>query len=411
MKFIHVADIHLDSRATALKSFYGQDSVCISQLQQNAFASLIDLALREKVDFILIAGDLFDSNWKDYSVGLFFIQQIKRLKCPVYFIRGNHDSESRLVKSLPYPENVKVFESSSSHSIVDEKLKVVVHGQSYAHYHIQDDLAAAYPNPVSGYLNIGLLHTSGDRRNGESPYAPFEKEALVAKKYNYWALGHLHQNQILSKDPYIVYSGALQGRHVKEAGRKGCYLITTKNQEIAEVSFCHLSTVQWGKVSVDLTGITREEQLKVLILEEVNRHIKDQEPAELVLRIVFEGQNDLLAAFENDHERWINVIFCWLDQNINIKVHIEKLVDCSSTEAERKDRVLENPILTSLLGKLDDSNIKKELHEIFSQEYNSLKQKIPDEVFDVALMNQNDDDLVQANLTNHIKSYLESKFF
>jgi DNA repair exonuclease SbcCD nuclease subunit len=169
IKFIHTADIHLDSPLHRLETYEGVPAAEIRQASRRAFENLIDLAVAEAVNFVLITGDLFDGDWKDYHTGLYFIRQMHRLKAAgidVYIVSGNHDAAGQMTRRLPYPDNVHLFDHRrpQTHRIGD--LNVAVHGQSFAGPVVLDNLARGYPEPLPGCFNIGLLHTSLTGREG-----------------------------------------------------------------------------------------------------------------------------------------------------------------------------------------------------------------------------------------------------
>jgi DNA repair exonuclease SbcCD nuclease subunit len=152
-KFVHTADIHLDSPLHRLEAYEGAPVAEIRQASRRAFENLIDLAVTESVDVVLIAGDLFDGDWKDYHTGLYFITQIHRLKAAgiaVFVVSGNHDAAGRMTRSLPYPDNVHVFSTRSPETRQLDALRIAVHGQSFATATVKNNLALDYPQPVSG---------------------------------------------------------------------------------------------------------------------------------------------------------------------------------------------------------------------------------------------------------------------
>ena len=169
MKFIHTADIHLDSPLCRLEAYEGAPVEEVRQASRRAFENLIDLAIEESVDFVLIAGDLFDGDWKDYNTGLYFIKQAGRLsdsRIQVFIVSGNHDAAGKMTRSLPYPDNVHVLSWRKPETRIIDHLKVAVHGQSFPKVAVTDNLAIDYPDPVPGHFNIGLLHTSLTGREG-----------------------------------------------------------------------------------------------------------------------------------------------------------------------------------------------------------------------------------------------------
>jgi DNA repair protein SbcD/Mre11 len=232
-KFIHAADIHLDSPMRKLDYYEGVPVEKFRQATRRAFENLIQLAISESVAFVVIAGDLYDGDWKDYNTGLYLVSQMSRLRdagISVFIVTGNHDAASNITKTLRFPDNVKIFPSDKPATFQMENLKVAIHGQSFASPAVKKDLASDYPKPIEGYYNIGLLHTCATGRAGHEPYAPCSPEDLKNKGYDYWALGHVHNHEVIEKYPPIVFSGNIQGRHPRETGPKGCVMVTVGTQ-------------------------------------------------------------------------------------------------------------------------------------------------------------------------------------
>lgn len=409
MKFLHAADLHLDSLSVGLKTFYGQEPLSISQAVQQAFRSLIDLALKEEVDFVVFAGDLFDVNWRDYSVGLFFIQEIKRLICPIYAIRGNHDSENRLIKELPYPENFYFLDSEKPQTILNHKLKLAIHGQSYYHYHIKEDLAANYPKAVDGYFNLGILHTSGPSQNGESPYSPYDTLALQQKSYDYWALGHIHHFKIVSTEPHIVYSGAIQGRQIKEDQSKGCCIVTVNSNKKIKVDFNCLAKTQWEKIQLNITDIKTEKELKVEFLTQVHKKIQNQIADAFVLRITFLGESSLEKSLALHEDYWRNIFYCWLQEINSFRFYIEKAIDLTSIPQSTENETILSPLYSFLNNEsLSDDQIFK-LEQMLIEEKQNIKGKIPIEYQHYEWTINSNSQQVDPNFISSVKSYIEKK--
>ena len=194
-KFIHAADIHLDSPLRGLEQYEGAPVEEIRNAARRALSNLVDLAIRQEVAFVLIAGDLYDGDWRDYNTGLFFVDQARRLreaKIPLYLISGNHDAANRMTRTLKMPENVTFFSAERPETALLPDLDVAIHGQSFAKAAVYDDLSEGYPIVDSGHFNIGMLPTCAAGREGHDRYAPCSVEGLKAKGYDYWALGHIH---------------------------------------------------------------------------------------------------------------------------------------------------------------------------------------------------------------------------
>lgn len=402
MKFIHSADIHLDSLSSRLKRLAGQKELSIAKCQHKAFQALVDLAIEEKVDFVLISGDLFDANWKDFSVGLMFIQEINRLSCPIYYIRGNHDSENRLLKKLPYPDHLFLFDSESAHTYINDQLKVAIHGQSYFHYHTQSDLSLNYPKAKPGYFNIGLLHTSGEISNGEKPYAPYDLRTLQSKNYDYWAMGHIHSAQIVSKNPYRVYSGVLQGRHIKETGSKGCYLIEVDNFKVVSVNFKAIASHLWEELYIDLSDICREEELKQRLISSFKNMIHPEEHIEgYILRLIFTGVFKLEKRIHFYQEYWRSCIYLWLSEAVEQKIYIEKLIDRTSQDLSSDGD--KNTIFNAFRDELKSIQHKNWIEETFNEEKDFMFRKLPKELID--LLDKDEED----SSFNDVKEYIGQK--
>ncbi len=224
IKFIHAADIHLDSPLVGLERYDGAPVDEIRGATRRALENLVRLATEEHASFVLIAGDVYDGDWKDYNTGLFFVKQMARLKeagISVYLVAGNHDAASVITKSLRMPDNVAFLSTERPETMLIDRLGIALHGQGFPAREVTEDLSIAYPDAMAGMFNIGLLHTSVDGRSGHEPYAPCTLDGLRSKGYDYWALGHVHAREVLSEDPWIVFPGNMQGRHVRETGPKG----------------------------------------------------------------------------------------------------------------------------------------------------------------------------------------------
>lgn len=252
-QFLHTGDIHLDS---SLKNLAGQDGPAAELIRtatRRAFSNLVDLAIAEEVAFVVIAGDLYDGDWRDFQTGLFFVRQMGRLanaRIPVYLIWGNHDAESQITKRLNLPDNVKVFSSRKPQTLKLDGLPVAIHGQSFKQRDVTENLVPAYPAPIADCFNIGVLHTGLGGMSGHANYAPCSMDDLVNKGYDYWALAHVHQGEVLHERPHVVFCGNLQGRHVRESGPKGACIVSVRDGIVDNVTTVRCSVVQWARLNV-----------------------------------------------------------------------------------------------------------------------------------------------------------------
>jgi exonuclease SbcD len=258
-RFLHAADVHLDSPVVGLSDYESAPVDAISGATRRAFENLVGLAIDEEVAFVLLAGDLYDGDWKDYRTGLFFVDQMARLReaeIPVFVVAGNHDAASQLTKNLRPPDNVHFFSTKKPETRLVDAFDVAIHGQGFASRAVTEDLAAAYPVADPGLFHVGLLHTSLEGREGHATYAPTSAQVLAQKGYHYWALGHVHKREVVSKDPWIVFPGNLQGRHAREVGPKGCTLVTVQNGAVAGVEERPVDVLRWAVCRVDVDGAT-----------------------------------------------------------------------------------------------------------------------------------------------------------
>ena len=307
-RFLHAADIHLDSPLRGLDGQEGDIAERIRSAPRQAFENLVGYAIHERVDFVVIAGDLYDGDWKDFRTGLFFIRQMGRLNSegiPVFLLYGNHDAESRITKALELPPNVRVFGTRKPETFTLDEIGVALHGQSFRERAVTANLVPGYSSPRRGMFNIGVLHTGLGGMDGHDDYAPTSVVELAAKGYEYWALGHVHRRQILHERPWVVFPENLQGRHVRETGPKGAALVSVRGDE-AEVAWRGFDVVRWetldvrvgdaetfGEVGDAISAASRP------LLEQVGERL-------LVLRIRLRGSTPLHGRLLADAEGLLN---------------------------------------------------------------------------------------------------------
>ena len=302
MKFIHAADIHLDSPLAGLRARDDLPDDVIRHSTRRAFSRMIDLAVEEDVAFVVIAGDLYDGDWKDFSTGLFFAEEMRRLNRPCFLLRGNHDAKSVITRGLKLPDNVREFSSRTCDTFCLPDLGVALHGHSFPNRAVPEDLSLRYPAPVPGMLNIGVLHTSGENPGKHEEYAPCRVPDLALKGYDYWALGHIHARKELSERPWIVFPGNLQGRDPTETGPKGCTLVTVEDRQIVAVEHRSVDVLRWAALDADATGLD-EPALTAAIADCVRAALADAEANPIFARLTVTGTTDLHGALLSDTDR------------------------------------------------------------------------------------------------------------
>ncbi|PAW64463.1 MAG: DNA repair exonuclease [Verrucomicrobiia bacterium Tous-C4TDCM] len=296
-RFIHAAEPHLDSPLRGLEAHEGAPAQLLRGATRRAFENLVALVIDEKVDFLLIAGDLYDGDWRDYTTGLFFRSQMVRLNqhgIPVFLITGNHDAASVISKKLPTTDNLQVFSTRTAESKEVPGIPAVVHGRGFSQRAVPQNLAQEYPAALPGKFNIGLLHTSLNGRPGHDTYAPCSVQDLQAKGYGYWALGHIHQPEVISEEPWIVFAGNCQGRHARETGPRGCYLVTVNDHlDVESAEWRTLDVVRWEVVEADLGGLEQDSDVVRRIRDALSLAIESAEGRLLATRILLTGASPL----------------------------------------------------------------------------------------------------------------------
>ena len=301
--FLHAADLHLGSPFTGLTIKDEAVAKRFAAASRDAFSSLVTNAINAKVAFVVIAGDVYDGEWKDASIGLFFNREVARLErsgIPLYLLKGNHDAESVVTKAISLPDSVHQFPTTKARTFQIKDIKVALHGRSFPERAVTENYALSYPAPLPGYFNIGVLHTSCDGRPGHANYAPCTIHDLASRNYQYWALGHVHEYEVLSRDPWIIFPGNLQGRTVRERGPKGAVIVDVSDGHVTDVRRVIVDCARWAEVSVDLNGVDQETDMLKNITDAVRPVSQEAQGRLLALRVRLEGQTSLHRRLKAD---------------------------------------------------------------------------------------------------------------
>lgn len=329
VKFVHAADLHIDSPLRGLDKYEGAPAARLRAATRRALENLVALCIEERAAFLLLAGDVFDGTWKDFSTGLFFATQMTRLReaqIPVVIVRGNHDAASSITKNLRLPDNVRELSSKKPDTIELGDAGTCVHGQSFAQRAVTDDLAARYPDAVRGAFNVGLLHTCLDGREGHERYAPTTLEIMRAKGYDYWALGHVHAREVLSKDPWIVFPGNLQGRHAKETGTKGASVVSVESGVVKSVEHRALDVVRWEQLVIDASEATDVYELVDRARDALVKRAEAGPDRLLAARLIFGGATRANGAIRNDEEYFVAQLRGAANDGLGDGVWLEKII-------------------------------------------------------------------------------------
>lgn len=348
MRFIHAADIHLDSPRGGLDRESDAPVDEIQQAPRRALENLVRACLEERVDFLLIAGDLYDGDWRDFRTGLFFLDQMRKLQAadiPVFVIAGNHDAANKMTRTLSLPENVTMFPAKEATTVRIEPLQVAVHGQSFARAAVLDNLSEKYPAKVPGWFNVGLLHTCGTSTEHER-YAPCTPDGLQRRGYDYWALGHVHKRQPLHEAdaPPIHFPGNLQGRHIRETGAKGCLLVTVDDRGDVSTEFRPLDVFRWEMCDVDAAAAERADDVVQRFAERLKEKVDAADGRPLAVRVDVHGACRAHQQLAAEPQRWNAELHSAAALVGGGHVWIEKIVRRTSLPVDVSSDVLDGPM-------------------------------------------------------------------
>jgi predicted phosphodiesterase len=382
-KFLHAADVHLDSPLVGLERYEGAPVEEIRGTTRRALENFVELAITEEVAFVLLAGDIFDGDWKDYNTGLFFVHQMARLGeagIRAFVIAGNHDAGTVITKRLKAPKNVVRFSTRAPETKVLEDLDVAIHGQGFATRAVTEDLAAGYPSAKSGLFNIGLLHTSLDGRTGHEPYAPCTEDGLRSKGYDYWALGHVHVREEVATDPWIVFPGNLQGRHARETGPKGCTTVTVEDGEVRAVEHRDLDVFRWALCTADVTGAATPEAALDVAATALGEALQSAEERPLAVRLELTGACGAHDRLWSSPERW-EAEFRALAVSVGSEnIWVEKVLVRTTREADLSKAMERDDALGSLLTGIRNLEADASALATLAEGFTLLKTKLPAEL-------------------------------
>jgi DNA repair exonuclease SbcCD nuclease subunit len=382
ISFLHAADIHLDSPLKGLERYESAPVDRIRGATRRAFSRMIDLAIEKRVHFVLIAGDLYDGDWRDYNTGLFLVKELGRLrdhKIRVVLIQGNHDAANKMTRALLLPDNARLLSPDRAETVFWDDLGVAIHGQSFAKAAVLENLATAYPVPQSGCLNIGLLHTCLEGADGHEPYAPCTLEDLKHHGYDYWALGHIHTGRILCDEPLVAFSGNVQGRHARETGPKGCMIVNVAPSGRIEHDFHRLDVVRWERLRIDVSEVDTESILFDRAAESLDNLLaSDSDPERLLaVRLVLAGATHLHDRLLADSERVVAELRSLAAIRNQDRLWIEKVE--LQTQPRQSITTHDGPI-QELLDVLEQFRAEAGSFKEVIEELAELKRKLPSEL-------------------------------
>jgi DNA repair exonuclease SbcCD nuclease subunit len=375
--FIHTADLHLDSPFKGLRQVDGEIADLLKDATFRAFDNVVELALKNKVDFLLVAGDVYDAADRSLRAQLKFADGLKKLAVAgirSFVCHGNHDPLDGWSASLHWPEEVHIFGpqlESVSISIGEEEV-VVIHGISYPHNQIDDSFGRGFKRQGSQPFQVGLFHCSVGSDPAHEIYAPRTQEELLAANLDYWALGHVHRHRVLKDGhPFITYPGTTQGRHIRETGPRGCLLVQVSGSGEVSARFEPVDAARWFSHELHIDDLETEGDL-VEALEgvcEETRNEAQERPA--IVRFSLRGRGPLHSVLrrgqvvEDITERLREI-----GMDSKPRVWIEWILVNTSTAIDLDSRRQSADFLGEVLRVIESSRLEpKQLHELVTELY------------------------------------------
>ena len=342
--FIHTADLHLDSPFIGIYEINQELRESLVNATFEAYDTIIDLCIEKEVDFLLIAGDVYDSANKSLYAQLKFIKGLDRLSnagIQTIIAHGNHDPLNGWSATLNWPEDVHIMSGDTIDSVQlekDETHVVTIIGTSYPAQHIWTNLAQRFPKRENNEVfTIGLLHCMVGSSTEHDPYAACTMQDLKDLDYDYWALGHIHVPSVINEtNPVVVYSGNPQGRHIKEAGSRGCYLVTVDTKNEISKEFIETDTIRWYVEDISIEGMESEEDLILQIRECIDTILDGADGRSVICRFILTGRGPLHRTLTK--EGIIDDILQYLREEKNLGsqfVWVERFFNNTSMPIER----------------------------------------------------------------------------
>jgi exonuclease SbcD len=316
LTFIHAADLHLGAPFRGLRHSSEVWADRMAQALVMAYRRLIDYALDRQVDFVILAGDTFDSAHPSYAECLRFVEGLRRLDAvgiPVYVCTGNHDPYVSWQNDyLSLPANTHLFSATGPGYFCYEragKAIALLAGRGFyrSHWRVGEDPVAGLTRAAveaargcTAPFAIGVLHTGLDRDRDKAPVSP---ASLSRTGMDYWALGHFHKPEVVddAANPHVVYSGNIQGCAMDEPGLRGVSLVTLQKGRPNNREFLPTSSIVWETVAVDVADCATVEDVADSIRRGVDslRHVDGGCP--LITRVTLRGKTNLHDALRDAH--------------------------------------------------------------------------------------------------------------
>lgn len=266
--FVHCADLHLDSPFEGIHAAAPKIAAVLREATFQALDQIIDLARRERADFIIVAGDVHDGENRSLRAQLRFRDALRKAAdagIPCFIAHGNHDPLSGWEARLTMPAQARRFGGHSVECFPVRRNGATlahIYGISYPIREVKANLATGFKREPEAPFAIGVLHCNVGGDPDYDNYAPCTTEDLAAAGLDYWALGHIHAQKIMrTQDPCIIYPGNPQGRSWREMGPRGCYLVRVDAARRISPTFVATDAVRWFRQDLDIGDLSTWDDL------------------------------------------------------------------------------------------------------------------------------------------------------
>ena len=371
IRFVHAADLHLDSPFKGVRAIAPEDVAnALYDATFKAYDNIIGLCISERVDALLVAGDVYDGADRSLRAQRKFLEGIEKLhKAGIrsFVCHGNHDPLDGWEARLAYPRSCTRFgaEFNAVPVFDDDPARAVVQGVSYPTREVRENLLPGLNAVDPDAFSVGLMHANVDNNPDHDQYAPCTLKSLVESDINYWALGHIHSSKVLNaREPTVVYPGNPQGRHRDEAGPRGVYLVNVEDDGNIDLDFRAVDTVRWERVTVDIGAFETEQEVLDTLHDEMQSLLETADGRPVTTCTTLTGRGEL-----NRFLRQPNVLNDLVDDINGVWANRSPFLWCAQIENasapafDREARLAGSDFLAEVLRAATNGGTAPELQE------------------------------------------------
>lgn len=379
--FVHTADIHLDSKFKGIADMDESIGKALADATFTSFFNMIEYCIEKQVDFLVIAGDIYDEEDKSLRSQLKFLEGMEKLhknNIQVYIVHGNHDSLNGWSAKLKYPPNVYVFGGKKVARTEFQKREIPVaqiYGISFLKRDTEENLANKFPKKEKSenLFTIGLLHCNVAGNGVIDCYSPCALADLTAHDYDYWALGHIHARRVLHKDPMVVYPGNPQGLNPKETGEKGFIHVFVEDTGTIDSKFVASDSIRWVIEEISIQAFQNEQDLIDEFYDRIS-HLRSQaDERPTICRFVLKDSGEIYSILAKPG--FLEDLIGELRQNEADEtsfVWTESIINNTSISIDRESQKKQKGFISDLLELFDELKTNEEKKAALTEEIDLL---------------------------------------